>query len=212
MALPPLRATISMTTWSSLTCRTSGNRFSRALLMLTAVISASLRLVQESCTSVRHRGRGRQGGRPSTSYSAEMPEPLCRSRCAAAVVRCARAGTIGRAQLAGSLHGGRAARLVVAGARRPALRRPVAGVQPPRQPYRPVLRLVAPPACRFAGPVRRPALRPPHRPGPDHPLLLGRAPRDPPSGDRCPRLAVHQRTTPPPGTFAPCPRTPLRLP
>src|ERR1039457_1090603 len=86
MALPPLRATISMTTWSSLTCRTSGNRFSRALLMLTAVISASLRLVQESCTSVRHRGRGRQGGRPSTSYSAEMPEPLCRSRCAGAAV------------------------------------------------------------------------------------------------------------------------------
>jgi hypothetical protein len=39
--LPPLRATISMTTWSSLTCRTSGNRFSRAWLMLTAVTRAS---------------------------------------------------------------------------------------------------------------------------------------------------------------------------
>src|SRR5215472_12820102 len=42
IAFPPLRATISMTTWSSLTCRTRGNRFSRAWLMLTAVTSTHL--------------------------------------------------------------------------------------------------------------------------------------------------------------------------
>jgi hypothetical protein len=108
----------------------------------------------------------------------------CRSRCVAAVVRCAHAGTIGRAQLAGSLHGGRAARLVVAGARRrlfdglwPEYNHHgnhtgrYFGSLPPGMPTR-----------RSCSPTGAPAAS---SPGARPSLPLGRDPRNPPSGNRC---------------------------